>query len=161
MGMNDLLNLDYCNSTLDLKKNIESSFLELGERLLKIRNEQTYRPQWDSFPEFVWEMRWSESQASKLINIYQKFVLEYSFPTPKLLAAGGWSVLAEILPMIKSKVDAVRWLDIATTKARHDLRADMKEEKTGVLQPECPHGDTYELRICNACGLKTKIYSEE
>jgi hypothetical protein len=158
---NELQDLNYCESTIELKSTIENSFLDLGQRLLKIRNENLYLPQWTSFLEYVWEMKMSEAQASKLINIYQKFVLEYAFPRERLLKAGGWSSLAEVLPMIKSKEDAEYWLEKTEILSRPDLRKEKKEHVTGIQQSDCEHHDTYELRICRTCGLKEKLLQSD
>lgn len=155
--MSDIENYNFCEETKLLKNKIENSFLELGERLLKIRDQNLYTPQWSSFTEYVWELKWSEAKASKLINIYQKFVLNYGFPTERLLNAGGWSGLAEVLALVKDKESAEYWLHELEISSRPDLRVKIKEFVTGIEQADCLHPDNYVLKICRACGLKEKV----
>ena len=155
----NITHYDYCQQTLTLKANIEHSFLALGERLKKIRDQRLYEPSWTSFYEYCEEMKMNESTASRLIGIYEKFILEYHFEHQKLLEAGGWSVISECLPVIKSKNDAEEWLHKAKTLSRGDLRKELKEKKTGITETGCRH-DYYMLRVCRKCGEKTRVYDD-
>jgi hypothetical protein len=159
--MNELKNYNYCEETISLKKTIESSFLEMGKRLRDIRDKRLYEPQWTSFPEYLAEMKLSESQASKLINIYNKFVLEYQFTTEEILQTGGWAVLAEVLPVIRDKESATEWLEKAKNLTMQDLRIEVKERKTGKSMDGCKHENTYTITICRDCGNKQREYENE
>lgn len=139
---------------------IEETFLELGKRLMKIRDEELYKPQWDSFHEYVGEVKMSESSASKLISIYEKFILKYQIDPERVLNAGGWSTVAEVLPMVKNKDDAEHWLSLGETLSRKDLRSEIEEKKRGVQQHECKHRDTYDIRICKDCGARIRLYED-
>lgn len=152
--------LAFCNQVIAYKGDIEASFLELGRRLMIVRDERLYADNWETFEEYLQELKnISEATASKLINIYRVFVVEYEIPVAKLITAGGWTMLAEPLALIKSKKDALHWLHLATTLTRSDLRKEILEAKTGVLQATCPHpaAEQIYLRFCPACGDKERV----
>jgi hypothetical protein len=154
-----LSNLNFCHDTLELKGTIENSFLVLGERLLKIRTERLYEPQWQAFDEYVNEMKMSEASANKLISIYQKFILEYKIPSNLLTLAGGWAVVAEILPVVTK--DTVKdWLNKATVLSRQDLRKEVKEARTGIDMSKCEHKNFYTIRCCRDCGDRIAVHEE-
>ncbi len=155
-------NHEYCNDTLKLRNEIETWFITVGERLYNIRQQQLYHPFWSSFEEYEMEFKWDPSQVSRLINIYKKFVLEYKIAPAQLIEAGGWTVLAETLPVIHSKADAEKWLKKTKTHSRADIRKDIKEAK-GTLQKEeaCKHRNSYLIRICEDCGLKERVYDNK
>ena len=154
--MNELSNLKYCTETVSLKYTIESSFLSLGERLMKIRDEKLFQPQWETFGTYVAELKMSESSASKLINIYKRFILEYNIEPQKLLKAGGWSVIAEVLPVVHNKRDAISWINKMGELTKEDIRKEILEQKTGITQMNCPHTDTYTIQVCRTCGDRIK-----
>lgn len=146
-------NFDYCRQTISLKENIERTFIELGRRLYKIREEQLYEPYYSSFNEYCDELKLSQSTISKLVNIYKKFVLEYGFSPSRIMKAGGWGVVAETLPVIHSKKDAEFFLEKAETLTLADMRREVKERKLGIDQRTCTHDtDYYVLHICRRCG---------
>jgi hypothetical protein len=159
---NLLIKKEYCEETIRLKENIEMSFLELGERLMRIRDERLYENNWEAFEDFLMEVKISNGTASKLINIYQRFVLEYKIPLKKLASAGGWSVVAECLPLIKSKDEALEWLEKAGFMTQTDIRREMKEAKTGIMMKDCDHDWEYiSFRTCSKCSLKERVYEKE
>ena len=146
-------NLDFCRQTISLKENIERTFIELGRRLHKIREERLYEPFYDSFNLYCYELKLSQSTISKLVNIYKVFILEYGFAPSRLMKAGGWAVVAETLPVVHSKKDAEEFLENAETMTLSDMRRTVKEKKLGVDQRTCDHkDDSYDLRICRKCG---------
>lgn len=151
-------NNEYCKETMALKTGIEVSFLELGKRLRIIRDERKFEAGWETFDDYLIEMRMTKGTASKLINIFEKFVLEYKYPVQRL-AAVGWSPLSEVLPIVKTKKDAERWIKAAENNPLRELRDELREHKTGVDPLKCKHKETIVIRICKAC--KTKVVSEE
>ncbi len=154
----DVRNHEYCTDTLRLKGGLEESFLELAKRLMSIRDEQKYAPQWDSFPSFLDEAKLSESTASKLITIYRKFVLEFQIPERRLLDAGGWTAVAEFAPMVNNRTDAETWLDRSSVLSRTDLRREITEAKRGVDQASCNHQfDLLSINVCSECGLRERV----
>lgn len=151
-------NLKYCTDTINLKKEIEQSFLTLGEHLYNIKRDEMFLPQWSSWDEYVTEIKMSLNMANKLIQIYETFILEYKFAPEDITTAGGWTVVAEILPVIENRDDAENWLNMASELTRDDLRKEVKEAKSGVEMATCAHADTYIIRICRCCGNKEEIY---
>ncbi len=164
MANDKVKNHNYCLDTLKAKADIERGFLVVGERLYTIRKGELFKPHWESFYEFELEFKWSPGTANKLINIYKKFVLEHKISPDRLVEAGGWSALAEVLPVVKTKKDAEHWLDQAKELTRDDLRKEVSESRNGVSkQDACQHpdDDVYYLRICRNCGLKEEVYPED
>lgn len=151
---------EYCQETLRLKKNAETLFLAIGERLHQIRMRELYKPFWSSFEEYCMEFKWEGSTASRLINIYKKFVLEYHIAPAELVATGGWTVLAEVLPVVKNKEDAVKWVRATQELSRADVRREIATAKRALPEDlRCRHPEskaTY-IRICE-CGCKEQIY---
>jgi len=150
-------NYDFCQQTIELKEDIENQFLVLGQRLLQIREKRLYEAGYETFDLFSMELKMSGSTISKLINIYALFILKYGFEKKKLTQAGGWTVVAEVLPLIKTKEDAKYWLNKASLYSRQDLRIALTEKKTGVDQVKCKHKDSYTITICRTCALRQKI----
>lgn len=157
----ELSNLQYCNQTVELKKTIESSFLSLGERLLHIRDGALFQGQWSTFEMFLEDAKISPGTASKLINIYQRFFLEWQFKSDELVQAGGWSVVAALLPVCKTREQAEDWLHKSHVLSRGDLEKEIKELKTGIQMSDCQHDDHYLIRVCRRCGDRVKDYEED
>lgn len=152
-GIQERKNLEFCEKTLELKNDIEKSFIVLGEHLHRIYEEKLYEGQWESFQEYVDEFKnLSYQSAMKLIAIYQKFVLDYKFAPERIIKAGGWTVLATLLPVVKNKTDAEKWLHQAEHNTRKDLSKEVHEIRTGVEMKNCKHKDTYKITVCRECG---------
>lgn len=158
--MNELKNLDFCNKTIQFKKDIEKNFLLLGEHLKSIRDAQLYKPQWENFMVYCEELDMSESTASKLINIYEVFVLTLGIPTAELTSTKGWSSLAEALPLVKSKEEADRILHLRETLTAKDFRDTIRAEKRGTSLDTCDHADSYLVRVCRTCGGRHQEFPE-
>ncbi len=152
-------NVDFCNETLSLKQEIEVRFLDIGARLKKIRDDQLWESQWESFGEYLREMDMSEGTASKMINVFIVFIENYKFSPAKLTM--GWSKLAETLPYIKTKKDAEEFVHLATILPKEELRQELQEKRTGIEMRTCKHEDTYLIRCCKNCKLKWREYEEE
>lgn len=154
-------NFDYCEETIALKYRLELSYLEFAERLYKISRDRLYLPNYDSFPEFLEELKISGGSASKLINVWVKFVMEFKVSKKVLSESGGWTKAAEILPYADSRQSAEDWLMRAKTLGRSDLRKMIKEAKTGILMGECPHPknqvETITFCKCGRCGDTWRI----
>lgn len=156
-----LQNINFCNEMVQLRNQIETDFLKLGAGLLKIRDGRMFEPNYESFREFCeGEMKMSESKASKLINIYRVFVLEYKLSLKKV-AQVGWSNLSSVLPVIKDKSDAETWLDKAILLRQKDLAMEVKERQTGIEQKNCEHSNAYLISVCPDCGDRWRVYENE
>jgi len=146
-----------CQETVSLKKEIEGYFLVLAKNLKQIRDEELWRAEgYDSFADFLMEIDVAESTASRMISVYQTFVLSFAVKVEKLKQV-GWSKLYLLSRKdFKNKTDAEDWIDSAVLKTRQDVEEDLREEKVG----ECLHKDYYDLRVCKSCGKKMKIYDK-
>lgn len=157
----ELQKLDYCNETTKLKQTIETSFLTLGERLKRIRDERLYEGQWGTFEMYLMDAKISPATASKLINIYQKFFIEWQIKADKLVEAGGWSVVATLLPFCRTKEQAEEWMDKAFVLSRPDLEKEITEFRTGKDMSKCEHEDSYVIRVCRSCHFRERVYEAD
>ena len=155
--MKDIIPLDYCQETINLKKTIESGFIVLGERLTKIKDEEMWKSQWSSFAEYLMEMNINESTASKMIAVHKTYVERFGVEESLLIEA-GWDKLysarelAEVATSTEEATDVVKHI---TTLRRDDTRQLLREKKN----PNCHHEDSYEihLRCCRTCGNRQQI----
>lgn len=161
MSKTELQKLDYCQKAITLKNSLETSYLQLGEQLYQIREQELFKSNWGSWEEFTWELRMSSNSINKLIQIYKTLVLGYGFTNEEIGAAGGWTLIADVLPMISSKDDAVMWLKNAETLTRADLRKTIREKKSGISMSECKHQHTYRVEICENCREHWKVIENE
>lgn len=141
-------NYDYCLETIGLKGELELSYLDLASRLHKIQLNKMYEPNYESFDEFLEEIKISRATASKLVNIWRLFVIKFKIKPKVLAGAGGWSVVAEILPLAESKKKAEELLFMASETRRKDLRKNLHELKTGVEMSKCNHADKKLTFVC-------------
>lgn len=116
---------------------------------------------YESFEEFLHDAKLSEATASKLINIYTKFHLEWKLTPERLVEAGGWTVVATLLPICKTRAEAEEWMDKAQLLSRVDLEKEIKEFRTGKPMATCLHDNSYLIRVCRTCGDRIRIYEEE
>jgi len=150
-----------CEKTRELKDDLERGFLVLGKNLYKINTEEMYLCQWLSWKDYLDDMKMSPSSASKLMTIYEKFVLEWEVDEKILLDMGGYSNAYAVIPLLKGqdKDEVKDSLKELALLSRSDLEQRRTENKTGISQDECKHRNTYILEICSDCGLKTKKLS--
>lgn len=149
-------NLDFCEETISKKHILELAWLELCGRLKEIRDNELYKGRWENFEDFLNDpaMDMDKGTASKMITIHEKMVLEYKIKPTVIANAGGWSKVAELLPVINNKEDAEEWLSKASVLSKNDLRKEVREQKSGILMKNCKHKDTYIIRVCRGCGEK-------
>lgn len=154
--------LAFCRETITRKQALEVSYLILAERLKAIRDEKLYAGGWDNFEQFLEDpaMDMDAPTASKMINIHEKLVLEYKMEPEELASAGGWSKIAECLPVIETKEDAEKWIAKCQVLSKSDLRREITEKKKGVKMIDCAHKDTYQITVCRGCGVKMEEHKE-
>lgn len=152
-------NEKYCMSTLKLKSDLEMGFLVLGEHLYKIRTESLWESSWDSWRAFTDELKLSKNTINKVIKIYEVFVLKFAFPNDYIANAGGWSLVADLLPVTENgdRKNALHWLHLATQLTRSDIRRELTEARTGIPQLTCQHKHTHQITVCNDCGVHMKV----
>lgn len=142
---------DFCQQTINLRNVIEMGFLELGERLHKILEGKLYEGNWDSWADYLEDLKLTPASASKLIRIHQVFVLEYKF-SKKQIAAVGKEVSYDLTRVVKTRKEAEEWLDRGQDLRLDDVRIAIKEHKSGVMQVDCHH-NWVNLRRCVNCNV--------
>jgi hypothetical protein len=155
--MTQLANYEICQQALDAKKNIESRFIELGGMLHRIKEERLFEDGWTSWAEFEMELKLPSSTISRLIRIYQIFILRYQFQALELAGVGGWTLIAEYLPLIGPETpreEVSDWIGTASRMTRQDVRRGIFEAKTGISMDECAHENTFQVTVCSDCGDK-------
>jgi hypothetical protein len=159
--MSNLTLYNYCKETVELVQKIQGGFIDLAERLHKIKTERMWENGYSSWEEFCDEMKLSYSTIQKLIQIYDTFVLKYGVKTSRIASVGGWSILAEGLSIIKTKVDAEAFLTDASVLSLRDIRKNVTAQKKGLpASYVCKHANTYKIEICKDCGEKWEIYEK-
>jgi len=154
--MNLQITNEWCKKAVVLKQNLEKNFIVLGGLLLKIRDEELYKPDWEAFWEFCeGEMKMSESQASRLITAYKKLILEYGFTDEFVVEAGGWNEAYTVAKLARDRNHALELLEKGKLMPPSDFRKELSLEKVG----EHKH-DFFIVnqRQCRICGLREKIY---
>lgn len=153
---------EYCNKAIKLEQDARFLYLALGEMLYNIRKDTLYEPFWTSWAEFCMEFKdLSQSSISKLIAIYEMFILKYGYKPETLSKAGGWTKLYALTHCIKSKAEAKHWLTLAETYSKSDLDKFLVEAKTGLKMSSCKHPDTYMIEICKDCKEKWEVFPKK
>ena len=151
--MNQIIPLDYCQATIELKKNIESAFLVLAEHLYNIRQQELWQSNWSSWAEYLKELDVSESTASKLIKVHEVYVIQYKVEE-KVLVDANWSSLYEAIPLITDGKDPTEVIESFAVLSRDDQRQLIKETKNG----PCQHSwETITMRKCSECGKLERV----
>ena len=160
-NMNQLTNYNYCQETIKMKEQIEIAFIAMGERLMKIRDQHLYGGSWETFSDYLKELKIKDSVASRMITVYKKFILEYKMDPQEVALAGGWSNAYEIVGKSSSKEEAEIWLEKFKYASNDgDVTAIKKELRSGISRYECPHEETYTIKICRRCGEKVATLEE-
>ena len=120
---------EFVRETIDLVKQIETRFLELGARLYKIREEKLYLGSYDSFQEFLDVAHIKAGNASILAKIHKVYVVEGG-KTKEELSKIGYSNLYEAIPLIER--DGLDTTVVkASTLTRSEIIDEVKEQKYG------------------------------
>ena len=154
-----LTNTEYIKVTVQLKRDLEKNFFVLGERLKKIRDDELYVGVYDSFREFLEDMRMTESFASRLIKVYSTFIERFKMK-PETIATVGWSALYQIAKHTENKKEATDLVELARNVRRVDLEDELRERKTGCIN-HIFNGDKIVLKRCITCGKWVKINQHE
>lgn len=144
---------EVCQRAIALKNDLENGFLVLAEQLYKIKENSLWRGVYASWEDFGTELKMSRNSINKLVQIYGTFVVSYGIDLQRIKNAGGFSLVADILPAVHSKKDAEHWLGLVETLTRSDLRKELKEAKTGVSESACDHKKCNRFDVCEDCGM--------
>lgn len=130
---------EYVRETIDLVKQIETRFLELGARLYRIKEEKLYLGTYDTFQEFLEAAHINPGHASILAKIHKYYVVDGG-QKQEQLAGIGYSNLYEAIPLIEKdgvEVTVVK----AQTLTRSEIKEEVREDKHGV-HTHTPKDDT-------------------
>lgn len=134
---------DFLRDTIDLIRQIETRFLELGARLFQIRENRLWENTYDSYQEFLDSAKISKGNASMLAAIHKAYVIDGGV-THEKLAQVGYSNLYAAIPLIESD-----GIEKAVEKARLLTRDEIKQEVREELHGECEHPEV--IQICTTC----------
>lgn len=113
---------NFIRETIDLVKQIETRFLELGARLYRIREEKLWADTYDSYQEFLDTAHINPGHASILASIHKHYIVDGG-KKQETLAGIGYSNLYEAIPLIEAE-----GVDSAVVKASTLTRAEIKDE---------------------------------
>ncbi len=120
---------EYVRQTIDLVKQIETRFLELGARLYRIREKKLWVDSYESYYEFLEAAQINQSLASRLFAIHRHYVVEGG-KKPETLDGIGYSNLYTAIPLIEERgVDAA--IVAAGTLTRGDIEDEVRDGKHG------------------------------
>lgn len=149
----------YCLEVIELKQRTECDFIILGRELDRIKREEKWRAGWSSWEEYLVDMRLAPSSAYQIISIWKKLVEMGGIEPLRIAKAGGWTVVAKILPKVKEKDDAEKYISLVEAHpTRTALAQTLEEEERGSDMAKCRHEDVYYLRICRDCGLREQVF---
>lgn len=143
---------DYVRETIDLVKQIETRFLELGARLYRIREEKLYIGTYDSFQEFLDAAHINPGHASILAKIHKFYVVDGG-QKQEQLAGIGYSNLYEAIPLIE-KDGVAKAVVKAETLTRAEIKDEVREERHGVHE-HVPKDDV-RFAVCE-CGKFIRV----
>lgn len=148
--------IGFCKETITKKHLLETGWIELASRLKEIRDSELYKGGWENFEDFLNdpEMDMDPSQASRIISIHERLVLEHNISPAQIAESAGWAKISEVLPVITDKESAIEWLDKCKVLTKSDLRKEVKVARGGKKEEECAHLNTYTIVVCRDCGLK-------
>jgi len=152
--MLEITGYEKCQEAIALKDVIGEGILTLGKKLKDIRENRYYHPTHETFWQFCEEdMKMSDSKASRLISVYEFFILKHGISPTKVLELDSWDTAYKISLTAKSKDEAERLLDL--------VPSELKKEMAGLKNGEHKHEwvETH-VRQCKICQLREKIYND-
>lgn len=144
----------YCTETIQLKRTIQSAFLTLAERLYNIKRDEMWTTNWGSWQEYLEELDVSEATASKLIKVYEVYVIQYKIDEVKLVKL-GWDSLYSAIPLIaESEKKPIEVVEDFSHLRKADQREVLREAKKG----PCEHNwEEISMRRCSHCGKMERV----
>ena len=144
---------EFLRDTVDLVKSIETRYLELAQRLYRIKEEKLYLGTYETFQEFLTTANITFGHASKLMAVHKNYVIEHKVE-PQKLAQVGATNLYEAIPFIGT--DGV---EMAVAKATTLSRSEIVEEKRQSKHGEHTHTakDSKRFAVCE-CGKMFEVY---
>ena len=148
-----ITNHKYLLETISLKETIETGFLNLAERLYKIREQRIWADEYGTLEEFLTELDITQSTCSKLCSIYEHWIINGKISV-EVLSGCAWSSLYSSIPRLEkeSAADVLEDVKLLT-------RQDIIEKGREIKHPNCKH-EWVEIRFCKNCGKKEKLYKD-
>jgi len=147
---------DFLRDTIDVVRQIETRYLELGTRLFRIREERLYLGTYDTFAEFLEAAKIGQGMASILASIHKVYVLE-GHVEPERLAGVGYSNLYSAIPLVeKEGIESA--VVKATTLSRSEIKDEVREAEHGVHEHNIGQD---RFGICDTCKKWIKLNEEK
>lgn len=143
---------NYVRETIDLVRQIETRFLELGARLFNIREKRLWEESYDSYSDFLEVAKINPGHASIFEKIHRYYIVEGK-KDMKQLAGIGYTNLYEAIPLIEKD-----GIDKAIVKAETLTRSEIKDEVRDQKHGEHDHILGKERwGMCETCGKFVRI----
>jgi len=155
--MNELTETNVHDKVIELKKDIERSFIKMGGYLKLIRDGKLYLEKGCvTFEEYIAipELALNRSTVYAIINVFEVFFEKSNQSDIEGLTEIGYSKLNRI-SQFKEQPDFEEWIYKAKTLSLSDLGAEIKEVKNEKTESK-PARKTKEV-VCPKCGYKFEI----
>jgi len=137
-----------------LKKSLARNFLELGRQFKEIKDHKHYKTLgYESFNQYLAtpEVTFHSSTAYRLIQIYEKFVIEFGVPEDKLIQVDR-KKLEMLIPFV-DKNNYEEWFYKAKELTRYDLDKEIKQ----LDELHCTHSwFKDEIWTCTKCHTRSR-----
>lgn len=144
--------VEYVRETIDLVKQIETRFLELGARLYHIREKNLWSGTYESYSEFLDSAHLNRSMATMLYAIHKTYIIEGG-KSMQELAGIGYSNLYKAIPLIEERgVD--KTVIAAETLSRDEIEDEVRDKKHGNHRHKV--GDE-RWGTCEKCGKFVRV----
>ena len=145
------------DKVIELKKDIERSFIKMGGMLKLVRDNKLYLEKGCvTFEEYIAipELALNRSTVYAIINVFETFFEKSNQSDIEELTEIGYSKLNRI-SQFKEQPDFEEWIYKAKTLSLSDLGAEIKEVKNEKTESK-PARKTKEV-VCPKCGYKFEI----
>lgn len=149
----------YCQETGQLSRGLKVGYMLLSQRLHRIKKQKLYKPEHEHFYMYCDDIGISETIASKLIGIYEKFCIEFGIELDEVKNL-DYTKLYLIKPISETKELAEHWIEEAKVLTVKDLKSKIRSTVKDVDQMKCEHHDTYLVRCCRECGETWEEYAD-
>lgn len=151
---------DIHEKVIELKRNIETSFIKMGAYLKKIRDDKLYEQKGCiTFEEYLGmpELSLSRSTVYAIINVYETYFIksgQSDFSDNELIEI-GYTKLNRI-SQFKDEPDFDEWIYKAKTLSLTDLSLEIKDTKE-IKEKEAIIIEEVKEVVCPKCGYKFKL----
>lgn len=142
-------NVKYLEETKELYRTLSEGFLSLGEHLYKIFTEELWRGKYDLYDEFLDDIGISPSNASKIRQVYEHYVLRIGYSDREKLSKVPWSTLYTGIKLVNTKTE----VDDLMLKRRQDIEEIARIAKRG----DCERHSWCTIRFCTKCQKREKV----